>query len=508
MGITFADQWLPWGLSIMVIFPALMILLGELVLQLDKRQHSMTKVVKEVRNWVVPSAALFFLLTKVIEIDRGERAIQVVETLAWVSLIIAALSFVNALLFSGTKIGTWQSEMPKLFQDLVRSLLIAIGVAIVLSAVFGVDLKGTFTALGVGGVVLGFALQDTLGNLFSGIALLFEQPFQIGDWLEVDGKVGKVIEVNWRSVHIMTRNLEQLIVPNSVLSQAVIRNYNKPSVQHVEAVDIGFSYGDAPNLVKRVMRETALSTTGVLDNPLPIIQTISYDDSSIGYRVRLFLDDYSKVPTIRDEFVTRIWYAARRNGLSIPFPIRDVYHHHIPKEKADEPLRRLVAYIKSLPTLATVSDQVLEEIVSDVQLGHFGQGEPVIFQGQRDVKLHFILAGGAIATTKDDKGKRYTVAEMARGDFFGYSALLANEPSPMNIHATEDLEVLVLETEAAQKMLKRSPRFAQALGAVIDARQNTLRTINPIEKKTGGLFSTSTQPNPDKGASVTNVSSP
>ncbi|MEL6552150.1 MAG: mechanosensitive ion channel family protein, partial [Cyanobacteria bacterium J06621_11] len=409
MNISLAEGWLPWGVGLMVFFPLLMVGLSELILRLDQRQHPMLRVVKELRNWVFPTAALFFLLTKVLEKDKGSLPIQIVETLAWVALIIAALSFVNVLLFTGAKPGTWQDDMPKLFRDLVRTVLIAIGIAIVLSAVFGVDLGGAFAALGVGGIVLGFALQDTLGNLFSGVALLFERPFDIGDWLEVDGRVGKVIEVNWRSVHIMTRDLDQLVVPNSALAGAVIQNFNKPTPRHRENISLGFSYNDAPNKVKRVMREVALSTKGVLANPAPLVQTLSYDDSSIGYEAKLFLEDYADVPKVRDEFTTRVWYAARRNGLSIPFPIRDVYHHHVPKVAADEPLRRLASYMKSLPTLAMVSDDVLEEVAGSAELAHFGVGEAVIYQDQEDVKVHFVLAGSAVGTTQDSTGKKYTI---------------------------------------------------------------------------------------------------
>ena len=181
--------------------------------------------------------------------------------------------------------------------------------------------------MGVGSIVIGLALQDTLGNLFSGIALLFERPFTEGDWIEVDSVKGKVIEINWRSVHILTRELEMLVIPNAVLAGATIRNYRRPQRLHVEVVEVGFSYNDPPNKVKQVMKEIALSTKGVLERPEPVVQTISYDDSSIGYKVRLFLSDYDRVPQIRDEFVTRVWYAAERYNLNIPFPIRTLYHN-------------------------------------------------------------------------------------------------------------------------------------------------------------------------------------
>ena len=101
MNISLTDQWLPWGLGLMLIFPLLMVALAELLLQLRKRDHPMTRVVRELRNWVIPLAALFFLLTRVLQIDKGNLPIQLVETLAWVSLIVAALSFVNVLLFTG-----------------------------------------------------------------------------------------------------------------------------------------------------------------------------------------------------------------------------------------------------------------------------------------------------------------------------------------------------------------------------------------------------------------------
>ena len=488
MNVSLADDWLRWGLILMLGFPALMLLVGELVLQLDKINHPMVKVARELRTFVFPLSALFLLLTRVLELSNDWVIIKIIETLAWVALIAVALSFANVLLFTGAKPHSWQAEMPKLFRDLVRVFLIAVGAALVLREVFGQDLGGLITALGLGGVVIGFALQDTLGNLISGMALLFERPFQVGDWLEIDGNTGKVIEVNWRSVHIVTRELEMLVVPNSVLSQAVIRNYNGPQPRHIEPVDIGFSYNDPPNKVKQVMKEAALSTNGVLEQPAPIVHTISYDDFSITYRVRLFLADYALVPTIRDEFVTRIWYVAQRNGLSIPFPIRDVYHHQVPKITENETLQRLAYYMKSLPSLAMVEDSVLEDIAAQASFRHFGKGESPIVQNQQEVKLHFVLAGSAIAFFQDGKGKKYTIAELTRGDFFGYSAVLANEPTPMTVSATEDLEVLILEIEAVQKMLNQTPLFAQQLGAVIDARQSKLKEVQPAVHRSSTLF--------------------
>jgi small-conductance mechanosensitive channel len=484
MNLTLSEDWLAWGLAIMLGFPLLMVALGELILQLDRREHWIVKVVREVRNWVIPFAALFFLLTRVLQLNEELWPIKVVEALAWMSLIAASLSLVNVLLFSGTKIGSWQTEMPKLFRDLVRTFLIAVGGALVLSQVFNQDLGGLIAALGIGSLVIGLALQDTLGNLFSGVALLFERPFEIGDWLEVDGHKGKVIEVNWRSVHLVTRELEQLIVPNSSLAQATIRNYSRPQSLHIETVAVGFSYNDPPNKVKRVMLETALATPGVVKDPAPIIVATSYDDFAISYTIRLFLADYEQVPSVKNDFVTRIWYAARRHALAMPYPIREVYHFDVPQEPVDGPFKRLVGHLKSLSSLAMVDEAVLEEVaVRQATLASFGRGECPIYQGQKDVKLHFVLSGSAIAALPKQNGGATVVAELGQGDFFGYSALLANEPSPMTITATADLDVVILETDAVQKMLNTTPRFAQQMGSVIAARQSKLKELNAAPAK-------------------------
>src|SRR5262249_57888707 len=96
------------------------------------------------------------------------------------------------------------------------------------------DLSGLIATLGVTSIVLGLALQETLGNLIAGIAVLFERPFQIGDWIKVGDLLGKVHEINWRSVRVRTRAQDLVVVPHSLIAKETITNYSQPSLQHVE----------------------------------------------------------------------------------------------------------------------------------------------------------------------------------------------------------------------------------------------------------------------------------
>ncbi len=469
------QDWFIWGAILIIGFPFLTLLLGEIIYRAKSKNKLLTATLRIIRNLIFPSLALFILLNKIIGLSEDTTPLRLVQTGLWLFTIHGSLTVINGLLFDGAKTGTWQANVPRLFRDLSRVFLILCGVAIVLSLVWGTDLGGVIAALGVGSIVIGLALQDTLGNLFSGIALLFERPFTEGDWIQVDGITGKVIEINWRSVHLLTREIEMLIIPNAALAGATIRNYRRPQKLHVEPIDVGFSYDDPPNKVKRVMKETALATKGVLDKPEPVIQTISYDDSSIGYRVRLFLADYDKVPTIRDEFMTRVWYAAERNGLNIPFPIRTLYHKPPTKTNSAEIVNGYLENLHSFPGFAIAPRQVLADLAQVASSKAFGEGEKAIAKGNHVEGLYIIVKGTASVTIEPENSLRNKeVAQLVSGDFFGESALSGKEISPVNVTALSDLEVMILPIEAVQIALEQSTRLRQEIGMVIETRRKAI----------------------------------
>ena len=473
-----SQDWFIWGAILIVGFPFLTLLLGEIIYRAKSKDKLLVATLLIVRNLIFPSLALFILLNKILGLSQDTTPLRLVQTALWLFTIHGSLTVINGLLFNQAKTGTWQANVPRLFRDLTRVFLILCGVAIVLSLVWGADLGGVIAALGVGSIVIGLALQDTLGNLFSGIALLFERPFSEGDWITVDDITGKVIEINWRSVHLLTRELEMLIIPNAVLAGATIRNYRRPQKLHIEPVDIGFSYSDPPNKVKQVMKKTALATKGVLDKPEPVVQTISYDDSSIGYRVRLFLSDYDKVPQIRDEFVTLIWYAAERNGLNIPFPIRTLYHNPPAKVNSAEIIDGYLQNLEELPIFANADRQVLADLARDAEEKAFGEGEKAIAQEARCEEIYIIIDGTAAVTIRQENSLlEEEIAQLRDGDFFGESALSGKSISPVSVTALSDLRVLILPIENMQIALEQSTRLRQEFGMVMETRRKAIATV-------------------------------
>ena len=224
-----ASDWFVWGIGLILVFQLLVILLGEAIYRADRRTLPIGGIFRALRNIVLPLAVLFVFLTRLLEIERESVPVRLVETALWTSVVYAVLLVVNVLVFENAAEASWRSRAPKLFQDLIRLLLVVIGAAIVLSVVWRQDLGGLIAALGVGSIVLGLALQETLGNLMSGIALFFERPFSAGDWISVGGKSGQVVQITWRSVHLRTAERNLLVLPNSALGRETITNYSQPT---------------------------------------------------------------------------------------------------------------------------------------------------------------------------------------------------------------------------------------------------------------------------------------
>ncbi|MEB3312098.1 MAG: mechanosensitive ion channel family protein [Snowella sp.] len=470
---------LPWAIALMVIFPVLILVLGELIHRYQRRDRPLAATLVILRNLVVPVLALLLFMQKVLQLDLSSSLVKAVQTLFWVCLIHASLSLLNVILFEQAQSNTWRSRVPKLLIDLLRLFLILVGSAIVLANVWNADLAGLATALGVSSIVIALALQDTLGSVMSGIALLFERPFSVGDWLKVGDIVGQVIDINWRAVRLQTLEREMIVIPHKLISGEMVRNFNQPVRLHAERFRVGFSYQDAPNLAKQILKSTAIATEGVLNDPEPQVFTISYDDFAITYEVKFFIEDYAQLEEIRDRFVTRVWYAAQRNQLVIPFPIRTVYHYNGPTVQAKQQSQKVAESLQSIPAFVPLNKepQPLHNTSDGMLLQHFGAGEYIVKEGDEGHALYIIVSGQAKLLTTDLQGQEQDVLPLNIGEFFGEMALFSGETSPVSIAAVGDLEVMTLSLAVINQMIERQPSFAREIGQILEIRRRAIATI-------------------------------
>jgi small-conductance mechanosensitive channel len=473
------ENWFRWAAGLSLGFPLIMLVLTEVAERLTRLDSPLLSAVKISRQWIVPLAATILLADQVIGIDPNSVPIKLLRTLIWLVIVIVALAAIDAVIFEEAPEDSWQAKVPSILIDLSRTILVLVGLAMILAQVWGADLGGLLTALGVGSLVIGLALQDSMGNLFSGIALLFESPFAVGDWIEIDDQVGRVVAITWRSIHLRTRQRQLIIVPNSVLAKGSFSNYSRPNKIHGEDYFIGFSYDDPPNKVLGILNEIADTTDGILKAPPPIVQTRAYDDFSIRYMLRFFVSDYTDMPRIRAAVSSRIWYATQRYGLTIPFPIQTEYQVEQVVSRDQQETQTILKGLRAVPSFSTMPPATLDSLAQDAQLHEYGQDETALIQGQPITGIYLILQGHAKVTFRDPVGKTHDVGELAAGDVFGERLLLGQSTSDLTVKAGEDLRVIIFDAAIFQSLLDRIPSLATIISETMESRRRTMQHQPP-----------------------------
>ena len=474
----FSTSWLNWALFLVLALPLNLIVLGEIRLRLRRRSHPLAKPVQALRNRLVPLLSLFLFLNHVIELPADNILVKLTGTFLWICAIDVVLAFVNILVFEVQKGANWRKQVPKLLIELCRLALVLVGIGFVLSQVWGADLAGVATALGVSSIVLGLALQDTLGSIMSGIALLFERPFNVGDWVKVEAVEGHVLDINWRAVRLLTRDHEVLTIPHKVMGSGIICNFSEPDRRHVQQFEIDFSSEDPPNVIKQVILKTALSTEGIVNKPEPMIWVKEYNDYRGIYIVKYWINDYQYAPTIMDRLKTRIWYASQRRGLKDTVPIHRLVKVDDLPGQSPVPTDAFTESLKTNPVfLPAVKQANLSQLSAGITLHSYGVGEPVFEEGEVPGSLYMIITGSVLLRIRDELGQFREVARLSNGDFFGEMALFSDEPSPFAVKVIEDLQVIELSTELVNQMIENTPRLAREIGQIIEKRRRRIEDV-------------------------------
>src|ERR1700730_3994713 len=299
--------WFYWAVGLVVGLPFTMISLTELHHALERRQSALARPVNLLRNYLVPLTALLMLLIEVAQVPAQLNLVRVLATVFGFLVLVLVLSGLNATLFEGAPQGSWRQRVPTIFRDVTRLLLIAVGLALIFSYIWGVRVGGLFTALGVTSVVIGLMLQNSVGQIVSGLFMLFEQPFRIGDWLDTPAARGRIVEANWRAVHIQTDKGLQ-ITPNSVLAATSFTNLSRPPGAHKLSIATTFSVADSPDQVRRLLVGVA--------SALPHRKTDIAPTATAGgageYQGSIALQSPADDGAAKATFLRWIWYAARR----------------------------------------------------------------------------------------------------------------------------------------------------------------------------------------------------
>jgi small-conductance mechanosensitive channel len=472
MDIFSNETWFIWAICLMIGIPLSILLLNEAINLLRRRHSSIIPPINQIKNVVLPMFAFSFLIRFVYQNQANSYLLKILDTISWMFLINSVLSITNIVLFETATTGSWRSKVPKLFLDLFRVVLIMVGGAIILSSVWGADLSNLATALGLGSFVLGLALQDTLGNLFSGIALFYEKPFNIGDNIKVGEHSGKIIELNWRAVRIITPQQEMIVVPHLLIGKDAIINYSQPTSYYIHKLNISFSYNDPPNKVKKVLHDCCLDVENILKNPEPQVKTAKYADSAVEYEIEFAIAEYNDYETTSDDLMTRIWYAIKRHNLSMPFPQRVVYNGDLQQAEIQKSSPSIASVLADLPSIIPIDKSKVGDLADGIALQYYGKGETILVENEINDCLFIVIEGRVEQFAQHINGDIVPISKLNRGDFFGENALLGAKPNPVTVKALTDLQAIIIYPEEVTEMLQKNPQLAIQLDEVLETRQN------------------------------------
>ena len=372
--------------------------------------------------------------------------------------------------------------VPKFIREVTGLLLFVVTILLVIQFVYGKPVPGLLAASGVVGIILGFALQDSLGNIIAGFALQFGRPFSVGDWLHIDNQHAQAVEINWRSTRFVTNDAVQLDVPNQQIVRQTIVNYHGGGPRHAMRLEIALDYDAPPNRVKDTLAHAAASAAGVLADPLPAVFLKSFGDSGVVYEIRFWLDDHRVYNSAADAIRTNIWYALRRQRIRIPYPIRTLRVERTRAASAAEPAAGGTReMLRAQAMFHGMREDHLTMLVERSPTHHYGRGETIIREKADGASMFVLVAGEAAVSVLVD-GQPARVATLEDGDCFGEMSLLTGEKRSASVSAIEDCEVLEITKRTFGEIIAGDAEMLQRLSELLAQRQ--LATEGIVQART------------------------
>lgn len=420
--------------------------------------------------------------------------------LSAVALLVLGLAVILAVSFGlfDLFLGRYRHvAVPRILRDIVIVVVYVVTIFVVLGR-HGLDLSSLLATSAVLTAVVGFALQDLLGSIASGLALQIERPFAVGDWVQFDDQEGRVLEMNWRSTKILTRHSDVVVIPNNVITRQAVINFTSPDPVHRQRIEIGLRYDTPPNRAKQSLLRALRGVAGVLAEPPPLVQLRRFGDSAVEYRVFFYIDDYAQRDAILDEVGTRIWYQLERDELSVPFPTRDVMLHSAEDDRADREaersreIERIVKMLGHVPFLEPLSASEQQQLARRIRPQFFTAGETVIREGEEGDSL-YLIADGEVEVRIGSGEQQHMVARLAGGDYFGEMSLMTGEARTATVVASRDSQFYVISKRAFESLLGSHESLVEEIGRKLESRRAELEATRSRANDEEGVQSAELQ---------------
>src|SRR5213083_601395 len=220
-----------------------------------------------------------------------------------------------------------QTLIPHFLREVVAGIIFLIVLLFILSYGYHAEaqLKGLLAGSGVVAIIVGFAGQNLFAGIIGGVSIQINKPYKVGDWLQVGERFAEVMEINWRSTRLRTNDGIYLDIPNNEMVSHQIVNLHYPTEVHAMRIRVGVEYKNPPNRVKDALRRAAQSAKNVLADPPVKVFLVDFADFAVIYEIKFYMGNHARINETNDSVRTNVWYALKRQGVTIPFPIRTLH---------------------------------------------------------------------------------------------------------------------------------------------------------------------------------------
>jgi small-conductance mechanosensitive channel len=416
---------------------------------------------------------LSYLRSHVTHRAQPETIISVLKLILLAALAYLIVRALRALLFNLIFRLKRGYEAPTLARNIFSIAAFTIFFLLIFSELFPqVNLGALFTTSAIFGVILGLALQDTLGNFFAGISLHADRPFQVGDVISVGQQrlTGVVEGITWRAVKIRTFQNHIVLLSNSSVAKEAIEVCPRTNL-NARLVYFNTLYTDSPAKAIHIVREAVREADNVSQKITPIVRIRNLGESGIEYEIKYWLEDYARYNDTDALVRQRVWYAFRRAGLTFNFPTRTVELERKSRSAITESDQGpLIERLSAVDIFAPLSAEETVTLAKTSVRHVFAPGEVVIRAGDAGSSM-FVVHNGRVQVQVNENGRARPVAVLNEGDFFGEMALFTGEPRTANVVALEETEVLEIGHAAMKGLFDTNPDLVEALSHIIAERR-------------------------------------
>lgn len=398
-------------------------------------------------------------------LEERRIIVQAFEVLWWFSVARSLVSLGRVFLLSDH-----HQQDRKFATDLMAGAIYIGAVFAVVGVVFDLPITGLLATSGVVAIVLGLAMQSTLADLFSGIALNIERPYRIGDWIALEGDLeGVITEINWRATHLSTSTRDNVVVPNSIIAKSRIKNYSYPTRIHGVKFTVSFDDSVPPSRGIEILEHAVANCASALTDPRPKIRASGFGSSSVDYSVRFFVAHFALAPRAKSEVLDRIYRHSSWAGVSLATPRQEVRLTRSAAYSANaDPAMRLLERMTPFAQLTPAERSALAAALSRREIG---PGETIIALGEPGDSL-FLIDRGVFAISRESAdGSLEQIERLGPGEFFGEFALMTGQPRNATVSSLTAATVYEIRRADIAPLLKERGELKGELAKALALRQ-------------------------------------